>query len=290
MELVVVPAGGRRSPLDRLRRGPTQPAALGLIEALRRVEDARELGVDNLDLSRIPAGRLKLLAHYASTARAQAIQPMPAERAIATLVALASTAQANAQDDVLDVLDRVLTYLLARVHKQERQQRLRTIGDLDTAALGLRDLSLVVLDQTRADHTLRTEIFARWPRERIEQAAATVGALARPPENSQAPEALLNRYSMVRQFLPSLLKRSPHRRRKVAAPAGGLGVLAPPRAHAIASDAPGTLAHRHAGLVAAGGPSRQDRRPTRIHLLCTAGDTRRVQTPRSVRHAQRALG
>ena len=64
----------------------------------------------------------------------------------------------------------------------------------------------MVLDQTKSDRTVRQEIFARWPPERIEQAVATVGELARPPENSQAPEALLNRYSMVRQFLPLLLQ------------------------------------------------------------------------------------
>jgi hypothetical protein len=52
-----------------------------------------------------------------------------------------------AQDDVLDVLDRLLTDLLARVDKQERQRRLRTIGDLDAAALLLRDIGLVVLDR-----------------------------------------------------------------------------------------------------------------------------------------------
>jgi hypothetical protein len=56
-ELLVVPAGGRRSALDRLRRGPTQPTAVGL-EALRRLSDVRELGVSELDLSGVPAGRL----------------------------------------------------------------------------------------------------------------------------------------------------------------------------------------------------------------------------------------
>jgi hypothetical protein len=129
---------------------------------------------------------------------------MPAERGMATLVAFACTLEASAQDDALDVLDRLLTDLLARVDKQERQRRLRTIGDLDAAALLLRDIGLVVLDRATSDHTVRNEIFARWPIERIEQAVATVGALARPPENNLAPETLLSRYSMVRQFLPLL--------------------------------------------------------------------------------------
>jgi Domain of unknown function (DUF4158) len=55
-ELLVVPAGARRSALDRLRRGPTQPTAAGLVEALRRLNDARALGVSDLDLSGIPRG------------------------------------------------------------------------------------------------------------------------------------------------------------------------------------------------------------------------------------------
>jgi hypothetical protein len=84
-ELLVVRARARRSTLDRLRRGPTQPTAVGLVEALRRLIDVRGLSVGELDLSDIPAGRLKVLARYASTARAQAIQRMPAERGIATL-------------------------------------------------------------------------------------------------------------------------------------------------------------------------------------------------------------
>ena len=140
---------------------------------------------------------------------------------MATLVAFACTLPARAQDDVLDVLDRLLTDLLARVDRQEQRRRLRTIGDLDMAALLLRDISLVVLDQSRSDRSVRRAIFTRWPRERIEQAVATVGALARPPENTQAPEALLNRYSMVRQFLPLLLQTlTPH------ATQGGSAVLA----------------------------------------------------------------
>jgi hypothetical protein len=57
-ELLVVSAGARRSPLDRLRRGPTQPTGAGLVQALRRLIDVPELGVDELDLSDIPAGRL----------------------------------------------------------------------------------------------------------------------------------------------------------------------------------------------------------------------------------------
>jgi len=221
-ELLVVPAGARRSALDRLRRGPTQPTAAGLVEALRRLNDARALGVSDLDLTGIPAGRLRVLARYASSARAQVFQRMPAERGIATLLAFACALQATAQDDVVDVLDMLLTDLLARVESQEkRRRRLRTIGDPDVAALLLRKVGLVVLDSAKPEHNLRREIFRQFTREQVEHAVATVGELARPPENKQAPEALLSRYSSVRQFMPLLLETiTPH------AADGGRAVLA----------------------------------------------------------------
>ncbi|TME39411.1 MAG: hypothetical protein E6I75_05590 [Chloroflexi bacterium] len=85
---------------------------------------------------------------------------MPAERGMATLVAFACTLEASAQDDALDVLDRLLTDLLARVDKQERQRRLRAIGDLDAAALLLRDISLVVLDRDVRSHCAQRDLRA----------------------------------------------------------------------------------------------------------------------------------
>ena len=77
---------------------------------------------------------------------------MPAERGMATLVAFACTLEASAQDGALDVL--------ARVDKQERQRRLRAIGDLDAAALLLRDISLVVLDRDVRSHCAQRDLRA----------------------------------------------------------------------------------------------------------------------------------
>ena len=59
--------------------------------------------------------------------------------------------------------------------------RLRTIGDLDAAALLLREVGLLVLDPSKPDRLVRPDIFQRVPPDRIEQAIATIGELARPP-------------------------------------------------------------------------------------------------------------
>jgi hypothetical protein len=165
-QVLVVPAGSRRSPLDQLRRGPTQPNATGLVDALQRLQAARELGVGDFDLSRLPPVRLRLVERSARTARAQAIQRMPAEHGMAALVAFACTLPAGAQDDVLDVLERLLTDLSARVDRQERHRRLSTIGDLDVAALLPRDLTYLTTKQVADRLHVRQDTVRRWCRER----------------------------------------------------------------------------------------------------------------------------
>jgi hypothetical protein len=69
--------------------------------------------------------------------KVQAIARMPLERRLATLLAFAHEIEANAQDDALDVLELVMKTLLAKSAREGKQERLRTLKDLDAAALCL---------------------------------------------------------------------------------------------------------------------------------------------------------
>jgi hypothetical protein len=101
-DLLVIPAGGRQTPLDRLRTAPVRACAAGLLDALSRLYDVRAICAGRLDLSGLPPGRVKVLARYAAAARAQAIARMPEHRRIATLLAFAHLLEATAQDDAID--------------------------------------------------------------------------------------------------------------------------------------------------------------------------------------------
>jgi hypothetical protein len=57
--------------------------------------------VEDLDLTHVPPGRPRTLARYAALSKAQAIQRMPDERQIATLLAFARVYESVAQDDVV---------------------------------------------------------------------------------------------------------------------------------------------------------------------------------------------
>ena len=88
---------------------------MGLVEALQRLQEIRALGVSLIDLSAVPPVRVQTLARFAAAARAQAIARMPPPRRHATLLAFAKVQETAALDDVLDLLDQLVTAMLARV-------------------------------------------------------------------------------------------------------------------------------------------------------------------------------
>ena len=141
--LLVADERSRQSPLERLRRAPTRVSVAGLVEALERLQEIRALGVSHIDLSAVPPVRVQALARYAAAARAQAIARMPPPRRHATLLAFAKVQETAALDDVLDLLDQLITAMLARVEHAGQRRRLRTLKDLDRAALLLHEACLV---------------------------------------------------------------------------------------------------------------------------------------------------
>jgi hypothetical protein len=120
------------------------------------------LGLPTID--HVPPGRVTALARFATVAKAQAVARMPLERRTATLLAFVRTLEATAQDDVLDLFDIVVTTLFTDAAKVGKKARLRTIRDLEAAALQLRRAGGVPMDDAVEDVVVREAAFAIVPR------------------------------------------------------------------------------------------------------------------------------
>ena len=194
----------RQTVLDQLRRSPTRHSAPALVVSLHRLKRIREIGVSHLVLPNVPPSRLKVLSRTAFTSRAQTIQRMPKARRIGTLLAFARDVEAIAQDDALTVLELLTKELLSKSASQGKKERLRTLKDLDAAALTLSAACAILIAPEQEVTQLREAIFAQVSSEQLAAAVEQVESIARPPDDQYYPE-ILSRWRTVRLFLPTLL-------------------------------------------------------------------------------------
>ncbi len=124
-------------------------------------------------------------------------------RRIATFIAFLYAFEISALDNALDMLDMLVTEITAQAKMLGQKQRLRTIRDLDKAALSLRDVCSVLLDESVKDKNILKAIFKRTSKEKIKQAIKIINELARPEDDNYHKE-LTERYRRVRIFLPKL--------------------------------------------------------------------------------------
>jgi len=203
-DLLVVEDDERLSLLDKLRKGPISVSSTALVQTLKRVESARNIKV-KLPLYRIPACKIAILARFANTAKITAINRLPFERKMATLVAFANHFESDSQDDSLDVLSMVLRDLFSKAKQENKNTRLRTIKDLDQATATLVEACKLLLSTEFSDHEVRNTIYTTVGHEELVYAVENASALIRPPSNVFYHE-LEQKEKTVQKFLPSLLR------------------------------------------------------------------------------------
>jgi hypothetical protein len=162
----------------------------------------RQFDVGPRELGNVPASRIKALAQYAVTTKAQNIANLTELRRTATLVSFARQLAVTAQDDALDVLDMLIRDLLARSVSSGKKARLRTLRVLDAAALSLAKISEQVSTPEWTDEQVRT--FLTEKQAKITEAVATIYELARPEDDNYYQE-IVARYPAVRRFSPARL-------------------------------------------------------------------------------------
>ena len=202
--LLVAGEGGRPSLLDRLRDGPYRRSGAELSRAVGRLDEVRGLALGLLTIDHVPPGRVAALARFATVARAQAVARMPLERRTATLLAFVRTLEASAQDGVLDLFDIVVSTLFTDAAKVGKKARLRTIRDLDAAALQLRRVGGVLMDDAVGDGAVREAAFALVPRTILAAALEQIDVIVRPPGDLYFTE--LRAQTGKLRFLPAMLR------------------------------------------------------------------------------------
>ncbi len=214
-QLLTVPQGGRRSLLDMLRTGPTKVSGPALVRAVKRLADVRALDIQVPVAAKIPPSRLNALARFANTSKVTAVAKLPRPRRLATLVAFAYTLEATAMDDALQVLEILLRDLFAKAMQDDQKARLRTLKDLDAAAMVLVGACTFLFDVKLPPSKVRKAIFDAIKEERLANAMQEVSSLVRPPDDVFY-KTLQEKHRHVRWYIPTLLEHI----KFIAGPAG----------------------------------------------------------------------
>lgn len=202
--LLVVPPGQRLTPLEVLRTSPTRVSAPALVAALQRLDQIRAIGVSDVPIRDLPQARLARMARHAQLAWAQPLLRMWPERRIATLLAFVQALERTATDDILELFDGLMSAIALRGEAKNRRERLRSLKDLDEAALLLHQAVRILLDETVPDAALRQRVLSTVGETALREAADAVQALASSDDDPML-QVLAGSYATVRRFLPALL-------------------------------------------------------------------------------------
>ncbi len=203
--LLEIPEGQRLSVMEHLKRGPVTISGPAFTEALERYTRLRSLEFSCLNFTGLPAIQLRNLARYAGMASVKYISRMPEERRLAILTAFVKAQEISALDESVDVLDMLILNITREAKKTGQKKRLRTLKDLDRAALLLARACALLLDEDTGDDLLRKTIFSSVPVARLAESVEKVNELAR-PQDTNFQDEMVEQYGRVRRFLPALLR------------------------------------------------------------------------------------
>lgn len=203
--LLEIPEGQRLSVMEHLKRGPVTISGPAFTEALERYTRLRSLEFSCLNFTGLPAIQLRNLARYAGMASVKYISRMPEERRLAILTVFVKAQEISALDEAVDVLDMLILNITREAKKTGQKKRLRTLKDLDRAALLLARACALLLDEDTADDLLRKTIFSSVSVARLAESVEKVNELAR-PQDTNFQDEMVEQYGRVRRFLPALLR------------------------------------------------------------------------------------
>ena len=203
--LLEIPEGQRLSVMEHLKRGPVTISGPAFTEALERYTRLRSLEFSCLNFTGLPAIQFRNLARYAGMASVKYISRMPEERRLAILTAFVKAQEISALDEAVDVLDMLILNITREAKKTGQKKRLRTLKDLDRAALLLARACALLLDEDTGDDLLRKTIFSSVPVARLAESVEKVNELAR-PQDTNFQDEMVEQYGRVRRFLPALLR------------------------------------------------------------------------------------
>ncbi len=150
------------------------------------------------------------MACSARTARPANLAALQEPRRTATLAALFQTLEATALDDAVELFDALATDISSQAEEAHSKSRLRSLRDLDAAAIMLRDVGHHVVADHEGDLPLaewKAALFEQIARLDIQAAMASIDSMVNKPDDRRYRE-LRPHWRRIRRLFSGLLQRT----------------------------------------------------------------------------------
>ena len=144
-----------------------------LIDAINRYKKIKFIGIRELDFSNIPIIKIRDFARYTATSWAPSIARMPESKKIAMLVSFTYIYEIQALDDILNLLDMLITDVISLAKRNGEKNRLRSLRDLDKSSSELASFAQLFLDN-ESKSNLAQLIYEIIPKQQITNAITTI--------------------------------------------------------------------------------------------------------------------
>ena len=192
----------RYSELDLLKNAPTRISSNALIRAIARYKQIKSIGIRKLDFSKVPMIKVRAFAKHLATSWTPSIARMSEYKKTALLVSFVYIYEIQTLDDVLNLLDMLISEITASAKRNGEKNRLRTLGDLDKSAAELSNFAQLIINN-EAKTILAKKMYKTITKQQVTDAISTVKSLTR-VNHDKYFEEMLDQYKKVRRFLPSI--------------------------------------------------------------------------------------
>lgn len=206
LEMLLVANNKNKTGMESFYSPVTHESPTGFLRAIMRFNTIYSIGAYQWNISKIPMGKIRNLSRYATIVRAQTIQRMSDDRRIAILASFAIVYTISSKDDVITYVEKYFSSLFNSADRKGKQERLRSLKDLDSSARELSKACVLLLDEKVSDEAIRQTIFSTISKDRLRTAIGMVDILTRPIDQNIEFKELFKHYTSVRRFLPSLLE------------------------------------------------------------------------------------
>lgn len=185
---------------DDIKQPEPRVSSATILTLLRKLAMINDIKIHHIDLRSVPHNRLKQLSRYAYKSHVSTLRRMPKKKCLAILFAFVVEAKVSLIDDTLDVFDEFIAEIKRNAKTAGQKARLRTLRDLDKAALLLSSVCSILVEHKKKNIHVDKAIYSKTAKSTIEKAIHTIEDISRPPKDTYQEEWLTH-YHRIRKFL-----------------------------------------------------------------------------------------